>query len=141
MFPDVTDVRPGETTTFRISFRPPRDGQYYSAVLDFVAHVKHMRSFRTVAEHNFNTPYNVAVTVLGNTFLHAPEEFSPKFELGASAVHFPPTRVGEAVHQTLELINKGDTAVMFDFQDKAVSDAFQVWAGGATWEGNHSFSS
>ena len=85
-----------------------------------------MRSFRTVSESNFNAPFNISVTVLGNTFLHAPEEFSPKFELSTAAVNFPPTRVGEAVHQTIELINSGDTAVMFDFQDKSLSDTFQV---------------
>jgi len=126
VFPDVADVRPGESATFRVAFRPPHDGQYYSSIIDFVAHVKHMRSFRTVSESNFNAPFNLAVTVIGNTFLHSPEEFSPKFELSTPVVNFPPTRVGEAVHQTIELINNGDTAVMFDFQEKNLSDAFQV---------------
>lgn len=101
--------------------------------MDFVAHVKHMRSFRTVSESNFNAPFNVAVMLIGNTFLHAPEEFSPKFEMSTTAVNFPAVRVGEAVYQTVELTNKGDTAVLFEFPDKS-SEVFQVRPKMVPWQ-------
>lgn len=121
MFPESADIGPGQSVTFRVAFRPPRDGQYYTGTLDFIAHVKHMKSFRLVSEHNFNAPFHAAAGLVGNTFLHATEEFGPKFSLGASAVAFPPVRPGDAAHATLELQNAGDTAVTFDFRGSKVS--------------------
>jgi hypothetical protein len=33
-FPETLELRPQATATFRLAFRPPRDGQYYCQVRD-----------------------------------------------------------------------------------------------------------
>ena len=64
------------------------------------------------------------VQVVGNTFLHQHEEAEVKVELSSSRLSFQPCLVGQAAHQTLMLMNNGDTAVQFDMQGLALAPQF-----------------
>ncbi|KAK9812626.1 hypothetical protein WJX72_000839 [[Myrmecia] bisecta] len=113
-FPEQADIRPHGSVTFRLAFRPPKDGQYYNQLVDVVAFVKAMRNFRLVSEEDLCPPWTLPVLVVGNTFLHRNEEFETKAELSKSHVAFPPCRPHETVYQTLMVMNHGDTAFQFE---------------------------
>ena len=66
----------------------------------------------------------LVVQVVGNTFLHQHEEAEVKVELSSSRLSFQPCLVGQSVHQTLMLMNNGDTAVQFDMQGLALAPEF-----------------
>jgi hypothetical protein len=51
VFPDVLDVRPFGSATFKVAFRPSRDGAFVACGLSLVAAVKAQRNFRLVADH------------------------------------------------------------------------------------------
>ena len=63
MFPDQLDLRPNSTAVFRVTFRPPADGQYYTRLLDVVAYVKAQRSFRLVGEGAVLAPFTTTLQV------------------------------------------------------------------------------
>ncbi|GBF91298.1 hypothetical protein Rsub_03618 [Raphidocelis subcapitata] len=118
VFPDSLELRPGASGAFKIAFRPPKDGQHYSCAVQIVAFVKAQRNFRLVPADR---------VVSGNTF--SPPfnpEFSPKARLSAPAVAFPPLRPGQAGHQTLAVLNYGDTPVSFDFGRDGLPPALRV---------------
>ncbi|GIL53686.1 hypothetical protein Vafri_9323 [Volvox africanus] len=115
VFPESVDIRPRGQTTFKVAFRPPRDGAFFSQQLLLVAHVKSQRNFRLVSEHQMLPSWCMELRALGNTFLHSNPEFSPKVELSTRQISFPPCRPGEAVHQTLLIANSGDTPSSFSF--------------------------
>lgn len=61
----------------------------------------------------------VHMQACGNTFANLNPELSPKVSLSSSSISFPPCHLGEAVHQTLSLINHGDTPVHYAFSAPA----------------------
>ena len=63
VFPDQLDLRPNSTAVFRVTFRPPADGQYYTRLLDVVAYVKAQRSFRLVGESAVLAPFTTTLQV------------------------------------------------------------------------------
>ena len=63
VFPDQLDVRANSSATFRVAFRPPLDGQYYSQTLEVVACLKAHRSFRGVSEGAVLPPWTIPVQV------------------------------------------------------------------------------
>ncbi|GLC34162.1 Cilia- and flagella-associated protein 65 [Pleodorina starrii] len=115
VFPESTDIRPRGQVTFKVAFRPPRDGAFFAQQLLLVAHVKSQRNFRLVADHQMLPSWSVELRAVGNTFLHSNPEFSPKVELSTRHISFPPCRPGESVHQTLLIANSGDTPAAFSF--------------------------
>ncbi|EFJ47120.1 hypothetical protein VOLCADRAFT_92245 [Volvox carteri f. nagariensis] len=120
VFPESADIRSHGQVTFKVAFRPPRDGAFFAQQLLLVAHVKSQRNFRLVTEHQMLPSWCVELRATGNTFLHCNPEFSPKVELSTRQVSFPPCRPGESVHQTLLIANSGDTPVAFNFGSAAV---------------------
>ncbi|KXZ53757.1 hypothetical protein GPECTOR_6g674 [Gonium pectorale] len=115
VFPESVDVRPRGQAIFKVAFRPPRDGAFFSQQLTLVAHVKSQRNFRLVADHQMLPSWSLPVQASGNTFLHSNPEFSPKVELSTRSISFPPCRPGDAVHQTILVANNGDTPTAFNF--------------------------
>lgn len=65
VFPEQLDVRANSSATFRVAFRPPLDGQYYSQTLEVVACLKSHRSFRGPAEGAVQPPWTIPVQVRG----------------------------------------------------------------------------
>lgn len=63
VFPEQLDVRANSSATFRVAFRPPLDGQYYSQTLEVVACLKAHRSFRGVSEGGVLPPWTIPVQV------------------------------------------------------------------------------
>ena len=63
VFPEQLDVRANSSATFRVAFRPPLDGQYYSQTLEVVACLKSQRSFRGVADAAVLPPWTMPVQV------------------------------------------------------------------------------
>lgn len=63
MFPDQLDLRPNSTAVFRVTFRPPADGHYYTRLLDVVAYVKAQRSFRLIGEGAVLAPFTATLQV------------------------------------------------------------------------------
>lgn len=114
VFPETAEVGPRGQASFRVAFRPPKDGQYYSQTLHVCAFVKAMRNFRLVNDDQVVPPWSVPVTACGNTFARVNPEPSPNVSLSTTAVIFPPCHVGAAVHQTLTLSNNGDTPVQYN---------------------------
>lgn len=64
VFPDQLDVRANSSATFRVAFRPPLDGQYYSQTLEVVACLKAHRSFRGPSEGAVQPPWTIPIQVL-----------------------------------------------------------------------------
>ena len=114
VFPESLDLRPGQTATLRVAFRPPRDGRHYAARLLVVAGVKAQRNFRLVAPRRVVPPWSRAVLLTGHTFGGGRvPELSPKVELSPWRVAFPPLRAGSAAHAVVAVVNRGDTPVAF----------------------------
>lgn len=63
MYPDSADIKPFGSSTFRIAFRPPKDGQFYSQNITVNASVKSMRNFRLVLDHQVVPPWSVPLLV------------------------------------------------------------------------------
>ena len=63
VFPGQLDVRPNSSATFRVAFRPPLDGQYFSQTLEVVACLKAHRSFRGVSQGAVVPPWTIPVQV------------------------------------------------------------------------------
>ncbi|MEW5306910.1 MAG: hypothetical protein WDW36_009343 [Sanguina aurantia] len=126
MYPDAADIKPFGSSTFRIAFRPPKDGCFYSQTITVNASVKSMRNFRLVLDHQVVPPWSVPLLACGNTFLHCHPEHAPKVEVSHSQVAFPPCRVGHTQQQTLMLTNYGDTPVHFSLATAALTPHFRV---------------
>ncbi|DBA87452.1 TPA: hypothetical protein ACH3X1_004491 [Trebouxia sp. C0004] len=116
VFPEQMDIRAHSSATFRVAFRPPLDGQYFSQTIEVVACFKAHRSFRGVPHSAVLPPWTMPVQVVGNTFLHQQEQPDTKMQLSSSLVSLAPCLPGQATYQTLMLMNHGDTAVQFDIQ-------------------------
>eukprot|EP00879_Flechtneria_rotunda_P014773 GHRR01015437.1.p1 GENE.GHRR01015437.1~~GHRR01015437.1.p1 ORF type:complete len:1087 (+),score=398.72 GHRR01015437.1:1465-4725(+) len=114
-FPESLELRPHSSATLRVVFRPPHDGVYYCQGLVLLAGLKAMRSFRLAQDAEVVPPWCIGIMASGNTFANLNPEYSPKVILSSSNITFPPCRLGEMVHQTLALLNKGDTPVHFKF--------------------------
>ncbi|KAL0033550.1 hypothetical protein WJX79_003070 [Trebouxia sp. C0005] len=121
VFPEQMDIRAHSSATFRVAFRPPLDGQYFSQTIEVVACFKAHRSFRGVAHDAVLPPWTLPVQVVGNTFLHQQEQPDTKVQLSSNLVSLAPCLPGQATYQTLMLMNHGDTAVQFDMQGLAQS--------------------
>ncbi len=50
VFPESTDIRPHGQATFKVAFRPSRDGAFFAQQLLLVAHIKSQRNFRWAEE-------------------------------------------------------------------------------------------
>ncbi|KAL0051980.1 hypothetical protein WJX82_005745 [Trebouxia sp. C0006] len=74
VFPEQMDIRAHSSATFRVAFRPPLDGQYFSQTIEVVACFKAHRSFRGVSHNAVLPPRTMSVQVVGNTFLHQQEQ-------------------------------------------------------------------
>lgn len=73
MFPEQMDIRAHSSATFRVAFRPPQDGQYFSQTIEVVACFKAHRSFRGVSHNAVLPPWTLPVQVMHtdtHTFLH-----------------------------------------------------------------------
>ncbi|KAL3152962.1 hypothetical protein ABBQ38_011992 [Trebouxia sp. C0009 RCD-2024] len=116
VFPEQLDVRANSSATFRVAFRPPLDGQYYSQTLEVVACLKAHRSFRGVSEGAVLPPWTIPVQVRGDSFLHQQEQPDAKATLSSTAVSMPACLPDQATYQTVMLMNHGDTAVQFVIQ-------------------------
>ena len=57
------DIRAHSSATFRVAFRPPLDGQYFSQTIEVVACFKAHRSFRGVAHSAVLPPWTMPVQV------------------------------------------------------------------------------
>jgi len=64
VFPEQMDIRAHSSATFRIAFRPPLDGQYFSQTMEVVACFKAHRSFRGVAHNAVLPPWTLPVQVM-----------------------------------------------------------------------------
>ena len=63
MFPEQMDIRAHSSATFRVAFRPPLDGQYFSQTIEVVACFKAHRSFRGVSHNAVLPPRTMSVQV------------------------------------------------------------------------------
>ena len=63
MFPEQMDIRAHSSATFRVAFRPPLDGQYFSQTIEVVACFKAHRSFRGVSHNAVLPPWTMPVQV------------------------------------------------------------------------------
>jgi hypothetical protein len=57
VFPESVDLKPGAQATFRVAFRPTRDGVHVAQLLTLCAHVKSMRNFRLVSDSQASTQF------------------------------------------------------------------------------------
>ncbi|KAJ9506854.1 hypothetical protein QJQ45_029976, partial [Haematococcus lacustris] len=127
VLPEAADIKPGGQAVFRVAFRPPRDAAHFCQTLTLCGHIKSMRNFRLLTDEQVVPPWTVPITACGNTFLHSNPEFSPKLEVSHKAVVFPPCRPGEHSHQTLMLVNYGDTPIAFALHNSAqLAPAFRA---------------
>jgi len=63
VFPEQMDIRAHSSATFRVAFRPPLDGQYFSQTIEVVACFKAHRSFRGVSHNAVLPPWTMSVQV------------------------------------------------------------------------------
>ena len=66
----------------------------------------------------------VDTQVVGNTFLHQHEQPDSKVALSSAALSLAACLPGQAIYQTVMLMNHGDTAVQFDVQGLLQSPGF-----------------
>ena len=122
VFPEESDIAPGGSTSFRVSFRPSKDRTYYSSTLECFAYVKTMRNFRLVNDMNkVCAPWNLSATAWGHTYGAGDDEFMPKASFSSRRIHFSGCHKGERTFLTTSLVNHGDTPVRFEFLRDASS--------------------
>ena len=69
VLPEAADVEPGETATFRVSFRPATGGTVYSTRLEVYSHAKSQRSWRMAdPTDTVLPPWGCALTCVGHTY-------------------------------------------------------------------------
>eukprot|EP00959_Pyramimonas_sp_CCMP1952_P172592 3606320-Pyramimonas_sp.AAC.2 len=78
VFPESAELKPHASHTFRVGFRPGKDGHAYFHRLECVAYLKAMRNFRLVTEETISPPWCLTIGAAGTTTATAAEDFMPK---------------------------------------------------------------
>eukprot|EP00976_Prorocentrum_cordatum_P115477 1196018-Prorocentrum_minimum.AAC.1 len=81
VFPESAELKPHASHTFRVGFRPGKDGHAYFHRLECVAYLKAMRNFRLVTEETISPPWCLTIGAAGTTTATAAEDFMPKCSL------------------------------------------------------------
>mmetsp|Transcript_36466 Transcript_36466/g.71614 ORF Transcript_36466/g.71614 Transcript_36466/m.71614 type:complete len:1880 (+) Transcript_36466:91-5730(+) len=118
VFPPSADVRPKSTIEFKISFRPRRSNFYYCQRLEAYVYSKSNRTFRLVNDAGFVPPLKIQTMVFGHTFPPNTEQFMPQAEFSvvpSKRIEFPACTVGSCQYMTVQLTNRGDTPLAFNF--------------------------
>lgn len=116
IFPEVADIAPHASAQFKVAFRPTLNSQYYMHTAEAVVMPKAQRNFRLVEPENFIPPLFVEPLLLGHTFVSGSPQFVSQVVLHPKKLRFSRVAPHERSYCTLQFINNGDTASVFQIE-------------------------
>lgn len=116
IFPEVADIAPHASAQFKVAFRPTLNSQYYVHAAEAVVMPKAQRNFRLVEPQNFIPPLFVEPLLLGNTFAAGLPQFVSQTVVHPRKLRFSQVAPNERAYATLQFVNNGDTASVFQVE-------------------------
>ncbi|XP_019617941.1 PREDICTED: cilia- and flagella-associated protein 65-like [Branchiostoma belcheri] len=113
--PQTCDIPSEGATSFRVTFKPDAEDQFFGAELECFAFYKSMRDFKLVEDKSFCPPWCLTLTCIGHTFKLGKETFLPRFTLDSKRVVFPAVNPNESTYRTALLTNHSDTPIQYVF--------------------------
>lgn len=108
VIPSLSEINPGDITTFEVSFCPKQSNRNYVSELEAFVYFKNQRTFRLVNDHSLTPPWCLTLFSVGHTFQTG--QLLAKAQMLGGCIKngklvFPCVFVGETIYQTFMLRN------------------------------------
>lgn len=137
--PDSADINAGQTSTFKVTFRPFQADRNFVSELEVFVYFKNQRTFRLVNDSTLTPPWCLPVAAMGHSFstgqLLASTVFTGANVRGGKLV-FPTCFEGETLYQPLIVKNPTNLPCAFKFEfgfgedrlgGMQSDDVFSIW--------------
>ncbi|XP_072274117.1 cilia- and flagella-associated protein 65 [Pyxicephalus adspersus] len=135
--PEVTDIPPLKSTTFRVVFQPSQINTLYEAELEGFIFYKVLRDYRNVKDATVCPPWCITLRARGHTFESGQEHFVPNCVLDSPRIVFPPVRQDVHTCRSLLLQNNGSTIMTYVIDQKTCTNVQVKPASGHLEPGSH----
>jgi hypothetical protein len=119
IYPEVADIAPHATAQFKVAFRPTLSSQYYVHAAEAVVMPKAQRNFRLVEPQHFVPPIFLEPLLMGHTFAAGAPQFVSQTIMQPKKLRFCQVAPHERAYATVQFINNGDTASVFQIEKDA----------------------
>ncbi|XP_018410429.1 PREDICTED: coiled-coil domain-containing protein 108 [Nanorana parkeri] len=135
--PEVTDIPPLKSTSFRVVFQPSQMNTLYEAELEGFIFYKVLRDYRNVKDATVCPPWCITLRTRGHTFQLGQGHFVPSCVLDSPHMVFPPVRQDMHTYRSLLLQNTGSTIMTYAIDQMSCLNVQVKPASGHLAPGSH----
>ncbi|CAG5126792.1 unnamed protein product, partial [Candidula unifasciata] len=112
--PVTLDIPAMKSCSFRVSFKAEAANKMSGNELECFVFYKSIRDYRLVQDLTVCPPWCLTLKCLCHTFMPNNDTFLPHAVIEPRVVVFSAVNTGESTHETLLMVNTGDTPILYD---------------------------